>query len=430
MKTKKAFTLIELLVVIAIIGILATLAVISLSNARTKARDAKRVADVKQIQTALELFFNDNDRFPTAAEFNSGSITSQTDDGAVTYMLNVPEAPNPPDGSCSTSTNAFTYSVNSEGTSYTLSYCIGNRTGDLSSGDKCLTRDGFLDTGCSGPAPECTQDSDCTGNNICVSETCVDQITYVNSSYTCSVGNGDLCTYNVVNIGTQYWLAENLNVGTRIDGNSSGPTCYHVFGTINWNSCQTNPSTVEKYCFNDSDANCTTDGALYEWPEALQLPYDCNYSTSVDNGDGTFTITCPDSGDHTIAAEQQGLCPTGWHIPTFSEFQTLAQNSDPGCDLNCDSGACSCTTAGGELKSAPASWDGTDNYGFAALPAGYRHVNGLFYDQTGSLRLISSTPVISSPLFAWRMAFLSGTTLMDGNIGGRVYGFSVRCIKD
>ena len=57
---KSAFTLIELLVVIAIIGILSTLAVVALQNARSKARDSKRVADVKQIQTALELYFNDN----------------------------------------------------------------------------------------------------------------------------------------------------------------------------------------------------------------------------------------------------------------------------------------------------------------------------------------------------------------------------------
>ena len=54
---KKGFTLIELLVVIAIIGLLSTLAVVALGSARLKARDAKRVSDLKQIQTALELYY-------------------------------------------------------------------------------------------------------------------------------------------------------------------------------------------------------------------------------------------------------------------------------------------------------------------------------------------------------------------------------------
>ncbi len=54
--TKKGFTLIELLVVIAIIGILASVVLASLNSARAKSRDARRIADVKQIQLALELY--------------------------------------------------------------------------------------------------------------------------------------------------------------------------------------------------------------------------------------------------------------------------------------------------------------------------------------------------------------------------------------
>lgn len=62
---KKGFTLIELLVVIAIIGVLSTLAVVALGSARQKANDAKRLSDVKQIQTALELYYTDHNQYPS-----------------------------------------------------------------------------------------------------------------------------------------------------------------------------------------------------------------------------------------------------------------------------------------------------------------------------------------------------------------------------
>ncbi len=65
-KKTKGFTLIELLVVIAIIGVLASIVLASLNTARRKGRDAKRVADIKQIQTALELYFDSSASYPTA----------------------------------------------------------------------------------------------------------------------------------------------------------------------------------------------------------------------------------------------------------------------------------------------------------------------------------------------------------------------------
>jgi len=63
--SKRGFTLIELLVVIAIIGILSSVVLASLNDARQKSRDAKRVADIRQVQLALELFFDSNSSYPT-----------------------------------------------------------------------------------------------------------------------------------------------------------------------------------------------------------------------------------------------------------------------------------------------------------------------------------------------------------------------------
>jgi len=105
-QTKKysGFTLIELLVVISIIGILSTLAVVSLNNARAKARDAKRVSDIKQVQTALELFLADRNGYPagngiilgsaSAASLSETNAFSATSAGTL-YMGKVPSNPTP-----------------------------------------------------------------------------------------------------------------------------------------------------------------------------------------------------------------------------------------------------------------------------------------------------------------------------------------------
>ena len=73
---KKGFTLIELLVVIAIIGMLSSVIIASLNSARSKSRDAKRVSDLKQLQNALQLYFEDNNgSYPQSSSAASIAIT-------------------------------------------------------------------------------------------------------------------------------------------------------------------------------------------------------------------------------------------------------------------------------------------------------------------------------------------------------------------
>jgi|SRR6185295_15538033 len=83
-QTRFGFTIIELLVVVAIIGILASIVLASLNNARLKARDARRVADIKQLQLALALYFDSNSAYPAV-------ITGNT--LAPTYISTVPTDP-------------------------------------------------------------------------------------------------------------------------------------------------------------------------------------------------------------------------------------------------------------------------------------------------------------------------------------------------
>ncbi len=65
---QKAFTLIELLIVIAIIGLLSSIVLVALNNARGKGRDAKRIADIRQLVTALNLYYSDNNVYPPVVD--------------------------------------------------------------------------------------------------------------------------------------------------------------------------------------------------------------------------------------------------------------------------------------------------------------------------------------------------------------------------
>ena len=95
--SSRGFTLIELLVVIAIIGILSSVVLASLNSARQKSRDARRVADVKQIQTAFELYYDANQSYPVLGTA-AGAETVTGVSG--TYIPNIPKDPQ---------SNSYTY---------------------------------------------------------------------------------------------------------------------------------------------------------------------------------------------------------------------------------------------------------------------------------------------------------------------------------
>ena len=188
-------------------------------------------------------------------------------------------------------------------------------------------------------------------------------------------------TYNTVQIGSQCWLKENLNVGTRINGSLN----------------QTNNSIIEKYCYNDDTAYCTTYGGIYQWAEAVQYQ----------NGATNTTITSP-----PLTGNVQGICPTGWHLPTSAEFTTLATTvNNDGNSLN---------------KSGQGT--GTNTSGFTALLAGCRNSDGTFYNLNYHPHF--QTTLENSATDAYYLNLNNTDSIIGQYTDYKVNGFSVRCVKD
>jgi uncharacterized protein (TIGR02145 family) len=185
--------------------------------------------------------------------------------------------------------------------------------------------------------------------------------------------------YNTVLIGTQCWLKENLNVGTRIES------------TQNQNPAN---GIIEKYCMFDLESYCDVYGGLYQWNEMMQ------------------GSTVPGA---------QGICPPGWHIPSNPEWVAL---------FNFCGGE---EVAGGVLKETGythwlyPNWGASDLHGFSALPDGY--VNsypdfnitfGHYWTSTES----STTTAIQWDMENW-VPFVQIWSI--SKLSG---GLEVRCIKD
>ena len=149
---KRGFTLIELLVVISIIGILATLLVANYNAARSRARDAQRKSDLRNIQTALRIYYNDIQKYPCEdttgtdpGDIKACSTDSICEDvttcdwgkswkiGSRTYMSTLPDDPSPD--------RSYRYDQ-TDNDNYTLKACLEN-----TSDDKCsLTAEAWCNT--------------------------------------------------------------------------------------------------------------------------------------------------------------------------------------------------------------------------------------------------------------------------------------------
>ncbi|MBI2033248.1 MAG: prepilin-type N-terminal cleavage/methylation domain-containing protein [Candidatus Levybacteria bacterium] len=139
-KLQSGFTLIELLIVVAIIGILSSLLLSNLIGVRQRARDAQRKSDVRQIQSALELYRADTGAYPTTLPSCTQALTSE--DGTVSYMSKIPCDPL---YDSSQATNNFQYYYYHDDTgAYCLRACLEN----LNDGQKDVPNNLPADTKC------------------------------------------------------------------------------------------------------------------------------------------------------------------------------------------------------------------------------------------------------------------------------------------
>jgi uncharacterized protein (TIGR02145 family) len=198
-----------------------------------------------------------------------------------------------------------------------------------------------------------------------------------------AVQDADGNWYNTIAIGSQCWLDRNMNVGTRISASTN----------------QTNNDTIEKYCYSNSDANCTTnnpnkpDGGLYQWNEAMQ------YSTE----EGA-----------------QGICPSGFHIPTDAEWYTLEKFlADSGQACSGTATGYRCAPAGTKLEPGGSSLFEGNRAGLALF--GLFNVRGVYGNWW------SSSPSGGN---AWYRNVASGEAGVFRNADAPGLGFSVRCLQD
>ncbi|MBX4191351.1 MAG: type II secretion system protein GspG [Candidatus Doudnabacteria bacterium] len=116
---------------------------IDVKNPRAQSRDARRLADMRQMMTGLELFYNDNGRYPTATNGEPTPADGVKDAQFRTYIAETPRAPTPADGSCTEAQNKYTYSQLQNGASYKLNFCIGESAGGYSAGTHTASPSGL-----------------------------------------------------------------------------------------------------------------------------------------------------------------------------------------------------------------------------------------------------------------------------------------------
>ena len=232
-------------------------------------------------------------------------------------------------------------------------------------------------------------------------ENCTGVPCIVAPSFTCGTTISDIDgnTYNTVLIGTQCWTKENLKVTKYNDGSN----ITEITSTGTWGlTTVTGARTV----YNDLPANLSTYGYLYNWYAAAG-------------------IVTP------MGSPTKNICPTGWHVPTDSNWNKLVKFIDSGADTSNASSTLS-PTAGTLMKKDTALWTtntGTNTSGFSALPGGYRGAFGGFFWDINILAVFwSATEVDGQNGEGRNLDSANGNVIRYMN--PKSVGYSVRCLRD
>ncbi|SOD15627.1 major paralogous domain-containing protein [Fibrobacter sp. UWB16] len=207
--------------------------------------------------------------------------------------------------------------------------------------------------------------------------------------------------YKTVKIGDQTWMAENLNYT---------------------DSAQTPSLKGGMWCYDDQPKNCDVGGAFYTWAAAVD-------SIALYDERG---LICGDEKECRVSAKVQGICPNGWHLPDTTEWRTLIKavggNSKAGTVLKSQKGW-------DMIKASSSNGNGTDAYGFAALPVGLSNDGdhgGFSYDGIIALFWTINEASGWSGFRAISADFenVNNFVSMGSNGTSKSSGISVRCIKD